>query len=434
MNKQFLTALLLATLALTVRAAEGVLLDRVVAVVNDDVILASELEDEVASIRARLAERGVQLPPDEVFRQQVLQQMVMQELQLQMAERGGIRISDDQLNQTLANIAQRYGVSLSGLPERLAREGVDYAEFRERIRREMTINTVQRLDVLERISVTDREIDQYLADQDASSGVEYRISHILVSVPSEPSPQEVAERRARAEKVLEELAGGTDFAQAAVAYSDAQDALSGGEIGWRSAEQLPRPFAEALAGLAPGQTSGLIRTPGGFHILKLHETRRQGEEPVLVTQTRARHILLRPNAVLTDTQAREKLHALRERILAGESFAELARKHSDDPGSAAQGGDLGWAVPGTYTPEFEEALERLEPGEISEPFRSRFGWHIVQLEDRRRQDMTREIRRSRARQAIRQRKFEEQLPIWLQRQWDEAYLEFHIPGMEQLNS
>lgn len=415
-------------------AADMQLLDRVVAVVNDDVILASELEAEIRNIRNRLEGQGVNLPPEQILRQQVLQRMVSRELQLQLAERAGIRITDDMVNQTMAGIAQRNGVSLSELPALLKKDGIDYADYREQVREEMTINTVQRLDVYDRINVTDREIDQYLARQDAASNVEYKYADILVSVPASPQPEELEVRRKRAEQIAGLLANGENFAQTAVAYSDAQNALSGEEAQWQSAAQLPGPFAAALANMEPGDISPILRGAGGFHILKLLDVRRGTSQSNVVTQTHARHILIKTNPVVSDADARRKLEDLRKKLEEGASFEELAREHSDDTGSASQGGDLGWATPGTYAPEFEKVLDGLSAGEISQPFQTRFGWHLVELLDRRTRDIGLELRRDEARQAIKRRKFEEQLPTWQQRMWDEAYLEFHIPGMQGLEN
>lgn len=405
-------------------------LDTIVAVVNEQVILASELETELATIKQRLQKQSVQLPPEQVLKKQVLQRMVMRELQMQIAARAGVRVSDDRINQTMARIAERNGVSLSQLPEKLAEDGISYAQFRENLRQEITISIVQRGNVLQNINVTEREINQYLAFSETNGGMEYHLSHILVALPSEPGPEEISVKKKRAEQIMEMLQDEGDFAQTAVAYSDGAQALSGGDLGWRSQQEIPSLFVPAVTSLDKGEISGIIRSPGGFHIIKLHDKRALDEEKVVVTQTHARHILITPNAIISDADAKAKLAELRARALAGEDFAELATEYSDDTGSATQGGDLDWANPGTFAPAFEATLDRLQPGEISKPFKTQFGWHIAKLIDRRKQDLTEKTRRNRAEQAIRQRKFQEQLPIWMQRMWDKAYLEFHIPGMQ----
>lgn len=427
--KKLTTTLLLGLIYVmpTISAAETVLLDRIVAVVNDDVILESELNTEIDYIKRQLDQRNMQLPPDKVLAQQVLQRMAIRELQLQIADRIGIRVSDDRLNQALSNIAQRSGLTLSKLPASLASEGIDYSEYREGLREELIINNLQQQEVMQRVVVSEREINQYIANlRDIDSGQEYSLSHILVALSSEPSQKELKDRRARAEQIHEMLENGGDFAQTAVAYSDGQQALEGGDLGWRKRQEIPTLFSDLIDQLQPGEISDIIRSASGFHILKLNETRGVGTDKILVDQNHARHILITPNAVNTDEKAREKLKALRDRILEGEDFAALAREYSEDPGTAVRGGDLGWTNPGEFVPEFERTLAELELGEISQPFRTQFGWHIVELLERRKHDMTDEAQRGQAHAAIRQRKFEEQLPVWLQRLWDEAYLSFHL--------
>lgn len=417
-----------AGLPVSAHAATGELLDRIVAVVNEDVILQSELDAELSQISAQLRERGVALPAHDIFVQQVAQRMVINKLQLQRAERGGIIISDDMLNQYLSRIAQQNGMTLADMPAAMASDGVNYADYREDLRKQLTIDTLQRIDVLQRVSISDREIDQYLAAQEGSSNREYHLAQIFITLPSNPSPEEITTRQKRAEQVLDILRDGGDFAQTAVAYSDGQQALQGGDLGWRAGPEIPSAIATVVTDMETNQVSDIIRSPSGFYIVKLLGTRLAGEQAVVIAQPHARHILIKTNALVTDTQARTKLTALRRQILDGADFAELAQENSDDT-TAAQGGDLGWSNPGDYVPEFEQTLENLQPGEISQPFKTQFGWHIVQLLERRQQDMTETVRRNRAGRAIQQRKFEEQLPIWMQKLWDEAYLEFQMPGM-----
>lgn len=420
-----LLVLVASSLPSLTHAADGVLLDRIVAVVNEDVILQSELDEQLTSIAAQLQQRGVTLPPHDIFVRQVLQRIIINKLQLQRAKFGGIVISDDMLNQYLSRLAQQKGISLTELPAAMAHDGVDYAAYREDLRKQLTIDNLQQLDVMRNIIVSDREIDQYLAAQDDGSNREYHLAQIFIALPSNPSPEEITSKQKRAEQILDILQDGRDFAETAVAYSDGQQALQGGDLGWRPQAQIPSVLAAAAVALEKNEVSNILRSPGGFHIIKLLGTRLAGEQAVVVTQPHARHILIKTNTLVTDTQARTKLAALRQQILDGADFAELARENSDDT-TAAQGGDLGWSNPGDYAPAFEQTLKNLQPGEISQPFKTEFGWHIVQLLDRRQQDMTETVRRNRAAYAIRQRKFEEQLPIWMQKLWDEAYLEFNV--------
>jgi len=420
--------LLLLLTAATAPAVADQLLDRTVAIVNDDVILQSELDAELRQISAQLQKRGVALPPQNIFVQQVLQRMVINKLQLQRAELGGIVISDDMLNQYLSRIAQQNGLTLADLPAFMARDGVNYADYREDLRKQAIIDTLQRIDVMQHISVSDREIDSYLAAQDDGGNREYHLAQIFVALPNNPSPEEIASKQQRAEQILGILRDGGDFAETAVAYSDGQQALQGGDLGWRTQAQIPSALAPAVVALKTNGISDILRSPSGFYIVKLLGTRSAGEQAIVITQPHARHILIKTNTLVTDAQARAKLAALRQQILDGADFAELARENSDDP-VAAQGGDLGWSNPGDYVPEFEQVLKELQPGEISQPFKTQFGWHIVQLLERREQDMTETVRRNRAARTIQQRKFEEQLPIWMQKLWDEAYLEFQLPGM-----
>lgn len=432
MVRKYLTRLIflfaaLSTLAPAVQAAgQPQTLDRIVAVVNKDVILKSELDAQLQQIKSRLVDQGVRMPPDNVLEQQVLQRLVMQKLQLQMADRVGLQVSDDMLNQALSGIAAKNGFTLAEFPARLKQEGQNYAQYREQIRDQMTVDYLQHLVVYRRIDVSDQEIDQYLATQDADNGTQYHVRQILVALPADPTPHDIDVKRKRAEQVLGLAKGDAGFAQTAVAYSDGQQALDGGDLGWRTRAQLPTLFTDVIDHLKPGQISDIIRSPSGFHIVKLEGLRRDNEHKVIVTQTHARHILIKPNTLVSDTDAQQKLAKLRQEIKAGGDFGKLAKQESDDRRSAADGGDLGWTSPGDLDKHFQQVMDDLKPGEISEPFKTQFGWHIVQVLDRRNKDMTDEKRREKAAEAIRQRKFEEQLPIWMQQLWDKAYLEFYL--------
>ncbi|MBD3618754.1 MAG: peptidylprolyl isomerase [Chromatiales bacterium] len=405
--------------------ADGVLLDRIAALVNEDVITHSELEARLQQVARNLPD-GRQ-PPMDVLRRQVLDRMIIERLQLQFAEQIGIRIDDGTLNRTMQEIARGNNLSLPAFREQLLAEGIDYDDFREQIRDEMTITRLRQRQVDSRVSVSDREIDDFIASQAGAvdRDVEYRLSHILVSVPEAASPEDIRQARERAEALRARIVEqGEDFEQVAIAESDGQNALQGGDLGWRPSGRLPSLFSRPVTLMEIGDVSELIRSPSGFHLIRLAD--RRGGQQSSVLRTHARHILIRPSAVLSSTEAREQLMSLKRRIEGGESFADLARANSQDPGSAREGGDLGWADPGQFVTEFEEVMNALEPGQISEPFQSPFGWHILEVIERRQHDNTREQLRARAREFIRDRKREEELEVWLRRMRDEAYVELRL--------
>lgn len=408
------------------RGAEPREIDRIVAVVNDGVILESELQSFLAGVKAQIRSRGANLPPEDVLRRQALERLVMQKLQLQTAEETGIRVDDETLNQAVLSIAQRNNMSLDQFRRALEADGYSFAQFRENIRDEILIGRLQQRNVDERIQVSDQEIDNLLANQRAQvgEGKTYHLRHILVAVPEAASPEQIQAARDKAERVLSQLRGGADFRQTAIALSDGQQALEGGDLGWFPEDRLPSLFSDVVPKLESGQVSDLLRSPSGFHIVQLAETK--GAESHMVRQTHARHILLRTNEVLSDDAARTRLEQLRSRIVGGDDFADLAKAHSDDPLSARQGGDLGWLNPGDTDPNFEEAMDQLPVGAVSEPFKTRFGWHLLQVLDRREQDDTKEFRRSQAREQIRARKRQEALELWLRRLRDEAYVETRL--------
>ncbi len=404
--------------------ATAELLDRVVAVVNDDVVLLSEFRDELATARAQLAQRDIQAPPEDQLRRQVLDRLVMQRLQLDAAERAGIRVDEATLDAAVRQVARQNDLDLPGFRDALQREGMTMAGFRERLRREITLRRLRRSAMDQRINITPQEVDQFQS-QIAEREVEYHLRHLLVALPEAASPEAIESAREKAEGLRRELTdGGANFATLAATHSDGRNALEGGDLGWRRAGELPAVVAGQLSDLEPGDVSDVLRTPSGFHLFKV-EDRRDAERHV-VTQTRARHILIRTNEVVSDEDARRRLTALRQRVLSGESFAELARANSDDKGSAAEGGSLGWITPGSMAPEFERVMQRLDPGAISQPFRSRFGWHIVQVRERREQDTTETYRRNQAAQQLRQRKEEEELELWLRQLREEAYVDYRL--------
>jgi len=403
---------------------KGVMLDRVAAVVNDGVVLRSELEEQMSLVSERLKAQGLEMPPADVLRQQVLERLILQELQIQRAQRAGIRVNDENLNQALAEVAQRNNISLAQLPAALASQGVDYGAYRETVRREMTIQVLQQRDVIQRINVSPRELEQFLEKQKSrpSELNEYNLSHILVAVPQEATPQQLEEATRRAEDVVQRARQGEDFARLAVAYSNSQTALEGGALGWRRGPEIPTVLADLVVGLKPGEISAPLRTPSGYHIVRLNEVR-GADQQVVIEQTRARHILLKPTEIQDDATVEQRLREVRERILKGEDFAVLAKTLSEDPGSGAEGGDLGWTAPGTFVPEFDAMLASLRENEISEPFRTQFGWHIVQLLGKRQYDSTDELRRQRAFLQLRGSKADEETELWLRRLRDEAYVD-----------
>lgn len=408
-------------------ATSGVLLDRIAAIVNDGVVLKSELDEQVGLITRRLAEQRTELPPANVLRQQILERLVIQEVQLQRADRAGIKVSDEMLNNALKDVAEKNGMTLDQLPRALEAQGINYAAYRDSLRKEMTITLLRQRDVLARIIVTPREIDHFLEQQQGSAAenLDYNVSHILLSLPEAAPPGQLEEVTARAEDVVRRAREGEDFAQLAVTYSNSQTALEGGQLGWRKGTQLPSFIADLVGTMEPGQVSDPVRTPSGFHIIRLNETR-GAEQQVMVNQVHARHILMTTNELQDDETVRQKLNTLRQRILGGEDFAGLAATTSEDAQSATEGGDLGWQGPGTFVPEFEQVLDSLPEGEISAPFQTKYGWHIVQLLGRRVHDSTDEVRRQRAFAALRESKADEETELWLRRLRDESFIEYKM--------
>ena len=407
-------------------ATRGELLDRVVAIVGDGVVLDSDLELQVEVVSERLREQKLDLPPQNVLRQQVLERLVIQEIELQQAKHAGVKVTDEMLNGALQDVAKRNNMTLSQLPTALAQQGVDYPSYRDDIRKEITITLLRQRDVLQHISVTPREIDQFLEKQarTPSERSEYNVSHILIAVGQEASPAQLDAAAKRAQEVHDRAKGGEDFAKLALAYSNSQTALEGGALGWRKGSELPTFLADTIAKLKPGEVSEPLRTPTGYHIIRLNEVRGGTVDNAMEDQIHLRHILMKPTELVDDATVRGKLEALRQRILKGEDFAGIAQVSSEDPGSAAEGGDLGWAGPGAFAPEFEQAIGQLKDGEISEPFKTQFGWHIVQMLGHRRFDNSDDLKRRQAMEAIRASKSDEETELWLRRMRDETYVEY----------
>jgi peptidyl-prolyl cis-trans isomerase SurA len=407
-------------------SARVVELNRVVAVVNDDVVTAQELEARTNLVLQQVTKGNTPAPPREVITRQVLERLILERIQLKLAAEAGLRVEDEAVNQVIANIAAENRLAPEQFRQVLARDGVDYTEFREDIRKEILISRLRARHVNNRVNVTPQEVDTYLASAAARTDLqkEFRLAHILIAVPEAPNPEQIQLARDKAARVLAQLRLGADFRQMAITHSDGQQALEGGDLGWRKGGQLPTLFADAALRMSEGEISDLIRSPSGFHIIQLLGVR--GEEKRIIKQVHARHILIRPNEITSDAEARARLERLRQRILSGDDFAQIARVHSEDKGSGANGGDLGWAGPGQMVPEFEEMMYKTPIGQISEPFRSQFGWHIVQPLEMRDHDNTEEYRRARASEALRQRKLEEETESWLRQIRDEAYVEYRL--------
>ena len=404
----------------------GQLLDGIAAVVNDGVVLKSELALQAAMIRQRLLEEITQLPPPDVLAGQVLERLVIMRLQLQRAERLGVEVTDETLNMALSDVARRNNVSLTDLPELLGQDGVNYAGYRSEMREQLIIDQLRQRDVMARIVVTPRELEDYLERQEGKAHVnqEFRLSHILISVSATATPEDVDQGQAQALEIFELLQEGGDFAELAVSYSDGQSALEGGTIGWRRGDQLPTLFADVIPGMQPGQFSEPIRSASGYHLIKLDEVR--GGEIIIEDQTHLRHILIVPNEILDDENARQRLVTIRDQIVEGDDFEAIATVVSEDPGSAANGGDLGWNGPDTFVPEFQAVVISLEIGELSEPFKSPFGWHIVEVLGRRQHDTTEDVQRQQALMALRMNKLEEETELWVRRLRDEAFVEYML--------
>ncbi|MAE36103.1 MAG: molecular chaperone SurA [Oceanospirillaceae bacterium] len=423
-NTMTIKHLIFSLLAMTVSAllhAEPQLIDRVVAVVDDDIIMESELEQRIKTVGVQSNQN--ELPEADTLREQVLERMITESVQLQVADRAGIRISESQLDDAMGRIAAQNGMSLAEFQQAMTSEGVSFAYAREQIRNEMRISRVQQYQVGERIQITDQDIDYFLASDIGriASAAEYKLRHILISVRSGAAPQEYKEAEAKADKLVAELRNGADFAKTAMAESQGRTALNGGDMGWRKDAQLPSIFADIAPKMSVGDVSEPIRTASGFHIIKLEDKR--GGNSQLIQQAEVRHILITPNEVRDQDQARELINQIYERLKAGADFAELAREYSDDPGSGASGGDLGWVSPGDMVPEFEQAMDATPTGELSTPVRSQFGWHVLQVTDRREADIGEEVQRNQVRQMLYGRRFEEELPIWLRKIRSEAYVD-----------
>lgn len=406
--------------------AQTVMLDRVVAIVDEDLVLESELNARTASVVERLRAQYGQLPPEDVLQKQILEQLVLERVQLQLAKRYDIVPSDQEIDQAIGRILQSNQISAEQLTADLAREGMSMAGLRQQIATDLTINQLQQGVVNSRIRVTEQEVENFLESTDGkfATSPDFRLGHILISVSSSADAAMVSAAEKEAQDIYEKLQAGADFSQMAISHSNDQSALQGGDIGWRKLAQLPELFSKQLVDLKTGEISKPFRSGAGFHLIKNIEQRGGGEQ--LVEQTRARHILVKTSEIVNDQQAQEKLNALKARIEAGEDFAQLARENSEDTGSMLSGGDLGWAMPGMFVAAFEETMKNTTINQISEPFKSQFGWHILQVQERRKEDMSAQMKRNQASNLIRSRRFDEEFQTWLTQIREEAYVEIKI--------
>ena len=410
-------------------AEKPVLVDRIVAVVNKEAITLSELNDQVEAAERQLRRQGTPLPERSALERQVLDRLILLKAQLQLARGTGVRVDEVQLDRAVERIAENNNMTLSAFRSALERDGVPFDKFREEVRDQILLTRLREREVDNKIQVSDGEIDQYLERNEDTSKprVEFNIAHILVRLPDQASPERIEAARARAEKARAEALAGADFAKLAASYSDGPDALKGGELGWRSEDRLPELFTAALSAMQPNGVSEVLRSPAGFHVLKLLGRRdAPGSGSVPVKQTHVRQILIRTSEAVSQADAKRKLEGLRERILrGGADFAELARVHSED-GSAARGGDLGWLYPGDTLPDFERAMDALKPGQISEPVKTPVGWHLIQVVERRTAGISPERLRLQARAALRERKSAEAYQEWLRQLRDETYVDIHL--------
>lgn len=402
-------------------------LEGIIALINDEVVLTSELDDAVDNIQAQFAQSGGQLPPLNVLQQKVLERLVLVKLQLQRAGQMGINVTESQLNQALTNIAQRNNMSLADFAQALRKDGLSYLDFRNSVREELTVTQLRRRMVDSRINVTEREIDDALATLSAQARADqsYRLQHILIASPEAASPEVLESKRTRALELIERLNKGEEFEQLAVAYSDGQNALEGGELGWRKLTEVPSLFVDALNTMKVGEhTVEPIQSPSGFHLLRLAETR--GNNDNRIAEVKARHILVQVNNVVSESTARATLRTIMDRLDNGESFADLAKEYSDDSGSKEKGGDLDWQDPANFVAGFEDAVRTLPLNQISSPVRSQFGYHIIEVLDRRERDASEELRRLQVRNDIANRKLQEETQLWQRRLLDEAYIEYRL--------
>ncbi|MDB2384482.1 peptidylprolyl isomerase [Endozoicomonas sp.] len=426
LKQLILTSVCLLTLGSSIANAKVDALDRIVAVVDKDIVMQSELDKRITAVHRQLAGRNIPLPPKDVFRKQVLDQLILEDIQLQMAKRAGIRIDDWALNDAIGKIAQRYNLTLPEFKKKVEADGLSFAETRENIRRDMILNRVRQRMVAERIHISEQEVDNFLKSPEGKSQTktEYRLSHILISTPDNASPEHIKAADKQAKSIVAKLQKGANFPEMAVTYSQGQNALQGGDLGWRTSDQLPTLFAEQALKMDKGQVSNAVRSPNGFHIFKLLDTR--GNEKHVQEQVHVRHILIKPNEIRNDLEAKMLAQKLYERAQKGGSFDDLAKAYSDDTASALNGGDLHWVSPSSMVPEFQLVMNNVSQNTVSEPFKTRYGWHILEVLGKRKSDISEQVRRSQVRELLGNRKFEEELAVWLREIRDQAYVETRL--------
>ncbi len=429
--RKFILSLLFACASISAgsfsaQAAEVVKLDRIVAVVDQTVITEQELENRILTVTAQLKKQGKELPPDNILRKQILERLISDTLQLQYAAQTGLKVDDSQLDKTIERIAEQNKMTLTEFGEALSKDGVSMRKFRTDIRSEITLARLRDREVDSRVNVSESEIDNYLTTQASSTENqdEFEISHILIRTPEEGATEDIQKAKTKVEDAIKALQAGTSFATVSASYSDAPNALEGGNLGWKGSSQMPALFLDALKAMQVGDISAALRSPNGFHILKL-TNKRGGNSPLVIEQTHARHILIKLSEVMSEKDGKLKIDNIKERLDNGEKFEVLARQFSED-GTASNGGDLGWVNPGDTVPPFEKAMNELKIDQISEPVRSPFGWHVIQVLERRKQDMSKESARLKARQEIRARKADEAFQDWVRELRDRAYVELRL--------
>ena len=409
-----------------VQAEEVVKLDRIVAIVDQTVVTEQELESRIATVTAQLKKQGTELPPENVLRKQILERLITDTLQIQYAAQTGLKVDDNQLDKTIERIAEQNQMTLTEFSEALAKDGVSMRKFRSDIRNEITIARLREREVDGRVNVTESEIDNFLTSQAANTENqdEFEISHILIRTPEEGATEDVQKAKAKVDAAVKELNTGKSFAEVSASFSDAPNALEGGKLGWKSGTQMPALFLDALKTMQVGEVSQPLRSPNGFHVLKL-TNKRGGNSPLVIQQTHSRHILIKLSEIMSEKEGKQKMDNIKERLDNGEKFEALARQYSEDS-TASNGGDLGWINPGDTVPQFEKAMNELKDNQISQPVRTQFGWHVIQVIERRSQDMSKEAARLKARQEIRAKKADEAYQDWIRELRDRAYVELRL--------
>ena len=421
--KKTVISLLTSCLLLGNVSVTAEVLGKIAAVVEDDVILEQELNQEVSTIEQRIQASKTQMPPESILRKQVLEKMIIDRLQRQLAEKAGITVTEEMLNNSAADIAQRNNMTLEQFRAELEHQGMTYKGFLDNMRNEIIINQLRSREIGGRIKVTDREIDHYLETQGkvGEEAAQYHLGHILIAVKEAASATEIQKAQSKADNLVKKLRAGQDFSQAAMSESEDDNALKGGDLGWRTVNDIPTLFADKVSQMRTGEVADAIRSPSGFHIIKMLEIK--GFDNHIITKTKVRHILIKTNELVDDEEAKKRLLALKVRIADGDDFASLARAHSDDKGSALKGGSLDWISPGDLVKPFEETMTKLDINQISEPIQTQFGWHLIQVLDRENKDDSIEHKKNLVRDAIRKRKIEEETELWMRRLRDEAYVE-----------